>query len=80
MKENFLMFIVGIAIMWCLVLAIIIKNPKKIAKQEITLDDLPELIVFKECLARQELFRDIEICDCATLAGHVEWCSGDIKY
>jgi len=44
------------------------------------LDDMPELIVFKECLARQELFRDVEICDCAELVGHIEWCSGDIKY
>jgi len=66
-------------IMIVAVLIVVLKSDKKSPK-EVTLDDLPELIVFKECLARQELFRDVEICDCATLAGHVEWCSGDIKY
>jgi len=77
-QEEKTAVIMGVVLMVTL-FTLIVKSDKESPK-EVTLDDLPELIVFKECLARQELFRDIEICDCATLAGHIEWCSGDIKY
>jgi len=70
--------VIGVVLM--VIFFILAETSKEKSPKEVTLDDLPELIVFKECLARQELFRDVEICDCATLAGHVEWCSGDIKY
>lgn len=72
-----LMFIMGV-IAVVIIRSIMIES--KNASDNVTLNDLPELMVFKACMDKKPRLFDEDICECASLVGHHQWCSGDIKY